>query len=264
MKSELKRALLKKSNLLLMAAVIGLMMINAYYDGWKTALGADSAQDLFRMEDVIFFQKYFGNVYRVWKGSYYMVQALAPLILAAPYLSSYLTEKTNGFRLFCVSRKGNRKYVFQKALAIALSGTAVLAFSEMVFAVLTGLRTEHDTSLEFMQGIVTFREDFFLANPLLYFVLIYVSHIVYYFCFLIFATGITSFFKSRIAVMAAPFLVMSVLDIALPVALQPNAVMRPYYREFCFGGYGALIGLYLAVGFVLLMVSEKIYQKKGN
>ena len=48
MKSELKRALLKKSNLLLMAAVIGLMMINAYYDGWRTALKADSAQDLFR------------------------------------------------------------------------------------------------------------------------------------------------------------------------------------------------------------------------
>lgn len=247
-----------------MAAVIGLMMINAYYDGWKTALMADSAQDLLRMEDVIFFQKYYGNVYRVWKGSYYMVQALAPLILAAPYLSSYLTEKTNGFRLFCVSRKGNRKYVFQKALAIALSGAAVLAFSEMIFAVLTGLRTEHDTSLEFMQGIVTFQEDFFLDSPMLYFVLVYASHVVYYFCFLIFATGITSFFKSRIAVMAAPFLVAGVLDIALPVALQPNAVMRPYYREFCFGGYGALIGLYLAVGFVLLMVSEKIYQKRGN
>ena len=264
MKSELKRALLKKSNLILMAAVISLMMINTYYNGWKTALGADSAQDLSRMEDVIFFQKYFGNVYRVWKGSYYMVQALAPVILAAPYLTSYLTEKTNRFRLFSVSRKGNRKYVFQKTLAIALSGAVILALSELLLGVLTGFITQHDTSVEFMQEIVSFREEFFLANPMLYFVLIYVSHIVYYFSFLIFATGITSFFKNRIAVMVTPFLIMSVLDMALPAALQPNVVMQPYYGAFRFGGYGALIGLYLTVGCVLLMVSEKFYQKRGN
>ena len=45
-----------------------------------------SREDLLNIEDVIFFKKYYGNMYRVWKDSYYMVQALAPVILAAPYL----------------------------------------------------------------------------------------------------------------------------------------------------------------------------------
>ena len=161
MKSELRRALFKKSNIVLMISVVSLMIINAYYGGWRTALKIDSAQDIRNIEDVIFYKKYHGNMYRVWKDSYYMIQALAPVILAAPYLNSYLSEKANRFRFFCVSRKGNLKYIVQKGLAIALSGTAVLAFSEMLFAVITGLLTQHDISIEFIQGIVSFKEDFF-------------------------------------------------------------------------------------------------------
>ena len=38
MRSELKRALLKKSNIILIVAVVGLMIINAYYGGWRTRL----------------------------------------------------------------------------------------------------------------------------------------------------------------------------------------------------------------------------------
>lgn len=264
MKNELKRALLKKSNIILVLAVFSLMMINAYYDGWKTALTADSAQDLLNMEDVIFYKKYFGNRYRVWKGSYYMAQALAPLILVAPYLNTCLSEKANRFRFFCVSRKGNLKYICQKALAIALSGTIILAFSEMLLAVVTGLFTQQDTSIEFMEGIVSFREDFFIEHPLPYFVFIYISHVLYYFCFLIFATGITSFLKNKIAVIVVPFLIAGVLDTILPTSLQPNVVMQPYYRSFSIGGYGALVSFYVVVGLISLMVSERFYLKRGN
>ena len=264
MKSELKRALLKKSNLVLIVAVVCLMTINAYYGGWKTALTADSADDILNIEDVIFYKKYFGNMFRVWKDSYYLIQILAPVILAAPYLNTYLSEKTNRFRFFCVSRKGNAKYVMQKALAIALSGTVILAFAEMVFAVFTGLLTQHDTSVEFMQGIVSFQEDFFMDAPYMYFVFVYVSHIIYYFCFLIFAMGITSFLKNRIAVIIAPFIITGVLDMTLPPAVQPNVAMQPYYRAFSLGGYGVLIGIYLVAGLFLLTVSEQLYQNRCN
>ncbi|MCM1026906.1 MAG: hypothetical protein NC432_10755 [Roseburia sp.] len=264
MKSELKRALFQKSNLILMIAVVSLMLINAYYGGWKTALRADSAEDLFRYEDVIFFKKYYGNVYRVWKDAYYMVQALAPVILAASYLGSYLSEKTNRFRFFCASRKGNRRYAAQKTLAVALSGTIFLGFCELIFAVLTGFLTQHDTSPEFLQGIVSFREAFFLDYPTLYFALLYGSHLLYYFCFLIFAVGITSFLKNKLAVLAAPFIVMGALDLMLPTALQPNVVMQPYRRGFSVGGYGVLISAYVIVGVVLLAVSERFYQKRGS
>lgn len=264
MKSELKRALLKKSNLVLMAAVVSLMLINAYYDGWKTALTADSAQDIFNIEDAIYLKKYWGNRYRVWKSSYYMVQVLAPVILAAPYLNTYLSEKTNRFRLFCVSRKGNLKYACQKALAIALSGTAILALSEMIFALLSSFLTQHDTSMEFMQGIVSFQEAFFLESPELYFILIYISHILYYFSFLIFAIGITSFLKNRLAAMVTPFLIVAVLDTALPKALQPYIAMQPYSAAFSPGGYGVLVGAYVVAGSILLLISERLYQKRGN
>ena len=264
MKSELKRALLKKSNMILILAVVSLMMINAYYGGWKTALKVDSAQDIRNIEDAIFFKKYFGNMYRVWKDAYYMSQVLAPVILAAPYLNTYLLEKMNHFRFFCVSRKGNLKYVSQKAFAIALSGTAILAFSEMLFAVITALLTQHDTSVEFMQGIVSFKEDFFINNPMLYFVFLYVSHIVYYFCFMIFAIGITSFLKNKIAVIVTPFIIVGALDMILPTALQPNVVMQPYRGMFRMGGYGILTGVFVIAGFILLTVSERFYQKRGN
>ncbi len=264
MKNELKRALFKKSNMILIAAIVSIMIINAYYHGWKTALTAEFAQDLLNIEDVVFCKKYYGNIYRVWKSAYYMIQVLAPLILAAPYLNTYLLEKTNRFRFFCVSRKGNRKYVVQKAAAIALSGTAILAFSEMVFAVIVGLLTQHDTSIEFIGELVFFHEDFFLAHPMLYYVFVYVSHVIYYFCFLIFAMGITSFIKNRIAVIAVPFIIVGVLDMVLPTALQPNVAMRPYQGAFRIGGYGVLIGFYVIAGFILLMISEKIYLKRGN
>ncbi|MCM1189229.1 MAG: hypothetical protein NC541_08015 [bacterium] len=256
MKNELKRALLKKSNIILIVAVVCLMFINAYYNGWKTALTADSAQDILNPEDVVFYKKYFGNMYRVWADSYYSAQIFAPLILVAPYLSSYLSEKKSRFRYFCVSRKGNAKYVLQKALAIAVSGTVLLAFCEMLFAVTACFLTQHDTSAEFMQGIVSFREDFFLAKPLLYFVFLYASHVAYYFCFLIFALGITSFFKNKIVVTVMPFIAVGVLDMVLPTALQPNVAMRPYFGTFSVGGYGILIGMYVAVGVLLLAVSE--------
>lgn len=264
MKSELKRALLKKSNIVLIVAVVSLMIINAYYSGWKTALKVDSAQDILNIEDVIFYKNYFGNMYRVWKSSYYMIQALAPLILVAPYLNTYLSEKTNHFRFFCVSRKGNLRYVMQKAFAIAFSGTVILAFSEMFFAVITGILTQHDTSIEFMQGIVYFKEDFFIANPMPYFVLIYVTHIVYYFCFLLFSIGVTSFLKNKIAVIVTPFIIVGVLDMILPTAMQPNVVMQPYQGAFCVGGYGVLISIFAVVGLILLMVSEHFYRKRGN
>ena len=203
-------------------------------------------------------------MYRVWESSYYMIQALAPVILVTPYLSTYLSEKTNRFRYFCVGREGNLKYMIHKTFAIALSGTALLAFSEMFFAVVTGLLTQHDTSLEFIQGIVSFKEDFFIDNPMLYFVLVFISHIIYYFCFLIFAVGVTSFLKNKIAVIVTPFIIVGILDMVLPTALQPNVVMRPYQEAFCISGYSVLIGIYVIAGLILFLASEKIYQKRGN
>ena len=152
----------------------------------------------------------------------------------------------------------------QKTLAIALSGTIILASAEGLFAFFSGLLTQKDTSVEFMQQIVSFQESHFMSNPMSYFALIYISHIIYYFCFTIFAVGITSFLKNRIAVIAAPFIVVGVLDMALPITLQPNVVMQPYSQTFSLNGYGILISMYVITGLILLTLSESSYQKRGN
>ncbi|MCD8326808.1 MAG: hypothetical protein LUC90_09075 [Lachnospiraceae bacterium] len=264
MKNEIKRALFKKSNLILVAAIFGLMFLNAYYSGLKTALTVNASSDLRNMEDVIFTKKYYGNMYRVWKNAYYLTQALAPIFLAAPYLNTYLSEKTGHFRYFCTCRKGNRKYALQKEFAVALSGTVVLSFAELLFAVISALLTERDLSLEYMEGIVSYKEDFFLRSPFLYFALIFVSHLVYYFFFTIFSLGITSFLKNKIAVLVTPFVAATVMDVILPAALRPNVVMRPYNRSFSPFGFLLLICLYGIIGHVALMMSERIYLKKGN
>ena len=88
MKSELKRALLKKLNFVLIIVVVGLMIINAYYGGWKTALRADSAQDLLNIEDVIFFKKYYGNMNQ--KGPAYTKPV--PLNESAAYIWQMLEQ----------------------------------------------------------------------------------------------------------------------------------------------------------------------------
>ena len=103
-----------------------------------------------------------------------------------------------------------------------------------------------------------------LDNPLLYFVLIYISHVIYYFCFMIFSLGITSFLNNKIAVIVVPFIIAAVLDTILPTALQPNVAMQPYREGFRIGGYVVLIGIYVIAGSVLLMVSEKWYLKRGT
>lgn len=264
MKNELKRALFKKSNLILMLGVIGLMLINSYYGGWKTALSADRAQDLLKMEDVIYYKNYFGNVFRVWKSGYYMVQALAPLILVVPYINTYLSEKANHFRYYCTSRKGNKKYVIHKVLAIALAGTILLSLSELIFGIITYAVTSHDFSTEFLQDIVVYKEEYFMSNPMKYFLLVYASHIIYYFCFLIFSVGVTSFIKNKIAVIVAPFFVIALLDMILPTMLQPNVVMQPYYETFRFQGYMILNAMYLVIGSIALFIAEKTYAVKGN
>jgi hypothetical protein len=262
-KSELRRAFFKKSNIILVVAVVCLMLLNTYYETWATALTAEGAWDL-EPDYVVYYQKYFGNVYRVWRGSYRMVRQLAPLILVAPYLTTYVSEKVNHFRYYCISRKGKKRYILHKVLAIVLSGTILLGISEILFAGITYAMTEHDTSAEFLQEIVYFKTDYFMNNPLKYFVLIYISHIIYYFCFLIFSVGITSFIKNKIAVIIVPFIFVVILEMTLTTMLMPSVVMQPYYDDFSFAGYLILNLIYVVVGLFSLYICEKIYTRKGS
>ena len=263
MKGEFKRAIFKKSNLVLVFIIVSFMFLNTYYNGWNTALKASKASDLLNINDVIFYEKYYGNVYRVWVGSYFTIQAIAPLLLIIPYINTFLSEKVTHFRYLVVSRNGNLKYVINKVLAIAFSGTIILAGSEFLFAVISFFLTSHDTSIEFMKNIVAYKEAFFLNKPLTYFVFIYLSHIIYYFSFIIFSVGITSFLKNKIAVIITPFIVVGLLDMVLPLFLQPNVVMLPFLNNFDLYGYGILVISYIIIGIILIIVSEKIYLYKG-
>lgn len=262
---ELKRAIFKKSNLILFIIVMLLMFLNTYYDGWKTALKATSASDIVRLEDIIYYQKYYGNVFRVWVGSYYVVQMLAPLLIAAPYLITYSQEKTNSFRYNLVSRKGNVKYIINKVLSIIISGTLVLILAELCFYFLSYMATEHDTSIEFIENIVRYDIDSFYNNPMFYFIKLYLIRIVYYVSFAMFSIGITSFFKNKIAIIISPFVVSSVLELILPTNFQPNVLMKPYlYESFNIFSFISIIAFYIISGILLVFISEKIYLRKAR
>jgi len=262
--NELRRALCKKSNLIIIGLVMALMAVNAFYNGWSTALRAEGSSDLTDPTAVEFYKNYFGNTFRVWRGSYYMVQALAPIILVAPYISSYMSEKNNRFRFFCVSRKGRKKYIFDKVFAIAIAGVVVLGAAELLFGIITGIFTAHDYNLKFLENIVSYREDVFFKSPMAYFGKVYASHLLYYFSFLIFAVGITAYIKNKIAIIVIPFVAVGLLDMVLPQNLQPNVVMQPYVPLFSPIGYIVLILGYVIVGIASITVFEMLYMKKGN
>lgn len=265
MKNELKRALFKKSNIFLIIGIIILMFINSYYAGWKTALTAAKATDIANMEDVIFYQKYFGNVYRVWSQSYYAIQTLSPLVLVTPYMLTYTMEKFNKYRYLTISRQGKMKYILSKIFTIALSGTIVLGSAECLFGIISYMFTQHDTSLEFISGIVSFKTNYFYEEPLKYFIFVYISHIIFYFSFLFFATGITAFFKNKIAITIIPFLAMTILDMILPLSMKPNVLMKPHISaNFSMGSFFMMMTLYIILGVILVYISEKIYLKRGN
>lgn len=263
--SEIKRALFKKSNIYIIVLIVALMLINTYYGGWRTSLLAGNAKDFPNASDMLFFQKYYGNTFRVWGDSYTTIQAIAPVILVAPYLLSYLNERANHFRVFMISREGVKTYILHKVLAIALAGTIVLISAEFIFGVLTFLLTYHNTSKEFLQNIVSYQEAFFFKHSYAYYMLLLLSHALYYFCFLFFATGIASFFKNKIAVIIVPFLFVAILDMILPPIMQPNVVMQfNYSSNFSLYGYCALLISYVIIGIGLLTLSEHRYSKVGH
>lgn len=265
MVNELKRALCKKSNVIFIALILFMMFSNAYYSGWNTALHAKLSEEFKNIEDVMFFKNYYGNTIRVWKSAYTMIQALAPILLVAPYILSYTNEKNNKFRNLVVIRSGVKKYRIQKMLAIAISGVLLLSFSELLFMGITYFLTYHDMNLEFIQGLMTFQEKLFLQHPFEYYFMILCFRFLYYFCFTIFAVGITSMLKNKIAVFITPFIIVGVLDMVLPITFQPNVIMQPMSSSyFSIFGYLCLIGFYVMIGVLLYLVSEKRYAKQGN
>ncbi|WP_416325167.1 hypothetical protein [[Eubacterium] hominis] len=262
---EIKRALLKKSNIILFILIVCLMLVNTYYKGWRTALLAKPSIEFTRQDDLLFFKHYYGNVFRVWSGSYYMVQALAPLILISPYILSYYEEKKNNFRNFMTAREGRKKYLIKKIMAIAISGTMLLAMAELCFAIITYFFTYHDVDLEFIENLVSYKESFFLKNPYVYFLLLFGMQTIYYFSFIVFSVGITAMLKNKIAIIIVPFLIVGVLDMIFPSFLQPNVVMQPLIStNFTLYGFIIMIIVYLLIGIISYVLNENRYLKSGN
>lgn len=264
MGQELKRAMVSKWNIVLIMFLLCLMFVNSYYDGWNTALHVKKATDISNYEDILFYEKYFGNTFRVWSNSYYMIQVLTPIVLIVPYILSYNNEKNNKFRYFMMVREGSKKYLLNKIIAIALSGTLLLGFSEFLFYFITYFFTVTSTDLEYVKDLINYNEALFIAKPIFYFALLLLLHIIYYFAFSIFAVGITSYFKRKSAVIITPFLLVAILDIVLPTYIQPNVVMQPNKSSnFTLNNYVILILAYIIVGIICYVLNEKRIKKQG-
>ncbi len=262
MLNELKRAIFSKKSIILTAVVLILMFMNAYYGGWNTALHIKNAVDITNESDRVFFGNFYGNTYRVWIKSYYMVQILTPILLIVPYILSYSDEKRNKFRYFVEKRKGTRKYLVHKILAIAIAGTCILAISELLFFSITYFMTCPSVDMEYIEGLVCYKEDFFRMNTGAYLAIIFILQVIYYIALSIFSIGITSMLSNKVAILITPFLVVSILDLILPISFQPNVAMQPMVSsEFKLSGYWGLIVMYIVVGFITFYITEIRYKK---
>lgn len=264
MKWELERAIFSRWNILLIFFILGIMFINAYNGGWNTALHVMNAVDIVNQEDKIYFAKYYGNTYRVWSDSYYMLQALTPILLGVPYILSYINEKNNRFRNFMIIREGRKKYLFNKLLSITLSGAIILGFSEFLFYFITYFLTSPSTNFEYVDGLIKYKNALFMSKPVFYFAVILLLHIIYYFSFGIFAVGITSVLKRKSAIIIMPFLLVAILDLVLPVVLQPNVIMQPNKSShFSLVNFLILDLVYVIVGVICYTLNEKRIRRQG-
>lgn len=264
MVKELHRAIRSKKNIAIVAFVVFVMFLNAYHDGWKTGLFASRAVDIADPADIEFYQRYFGNTYRVWKSSYSVIQVLIPLLLLIPYALSFTIEKNSMYRYLLVSREGNAKYLFHKVLAIVISGVLIVGFGEALFYGGSFLFTQHDNAGEYIAGIVGNAESFFYQDAKKYFFIVFALHLVYYAAFLLFSVGVTSFLKNRIAILLLPFLISSMFELIMPPYMQPNVLLLPWVSDtYNIYGFAAMVVLYCFMGIACLLVSEKKYCRNG-
>lgn len=267
--SELKRGIFSKINIILIIIIFSLMFLYAYHDGWRTSLLMSFAKDLptdpKRLENVIFIKRFYGNFFKIVISAFDSIKYLAPLFLTLPYLLSIYNEKINNFRYNVVCRKGNKKYMIQKVLAIVISGTFILAIAELLFTIVVYFMTYHDKTFDFLDGLVLGQfSSFFHNEPYQFIIYSYLMHVLYYFAFLFFAIGITSFLKHKIAIIITPFIASTILEAILPKSMQPNVTMHAIYPEFNLGSYFIIVVLYIIVGIFLTVLADQLYLKKGS
>ncbi len=265
MKKELQRALFSPKNIVLVAFVVFIMFFSAYNDGWKTALFASRATDIANPEDVEYYQRYFGNVYRVWISSYSVIQVLIPLLLLIPYALTYTVEKQSQYRYLIVSREGKNRYFCHKVLSIIIAGVVIVGLAEIIFYGVSYIYTSHDSTGEYIYGIVENKDSIFYQDASQYCALVFGSHLVYYASFLFFSVGITSFFKNRIAILLLPFLISSGFELILPSFMQPNVLLLPWITsEYSVYGYIGMVIMYCCVGIICLTITEKLYYRNST
>lgn len=261
---ELKRGIFNKWNVVVLFIIVLFMFLNAYYSGWNTGLFAMSASDILNQEDKLYFAQYFGNTYKVWFDAYYSMSIFAPLLLIIPYILSYRDELNNKFRYLMIARKGYIKYVLTKFISIMLSGLFVIIFSELLFYCVTYFFTYNIINPELFENFIHYHLDWFQNNPFGYFVHILLLRYIYYIAILIFSIGITSFIKSKIAIIVLPFLIITILDVILPKTYAPFSMIKPYsYDYFSYMNFAILICGLCFIGICAYSIHEKVVRDRG-
>lgn len=218
MKEELKRALFKKSNLLMIAFVIIMMFINAYYAGWHTAISAPNAPDLHREEDVMFYVLRLGNTLKVWKDGTYLIPVLSPILLLIPYGLSLALDKENNYRYLMMSRLGRNRYLYNKVFAIVVSGVLMILVGEIIFYGLTWFMTvdvREARYLEYVAQTALYPKQFY-ENPYLYFAIHLLIKYILYISTAIFGIGIASNFSNKAGIISTPFIILVIGALLLP------------------------------------------------
>ena len=275
---ELRKAFLSRKFLLGTALLLVLSMLSAVYM-IESRAGYNPTGILESMKDGEFTRNPTLSLitfYNSWVGGDELSLAAAlfytllPIGAALPFGWSYYTERKNGYLKNIYSRVDKKTYLTGKAIAVFLSGAAVVAISLAVNILLILAKIPLITPFAWynLYNHVYFGSlwaDLYFSMPGLYVLLFALLDVVYggIFALLSFAIGFYS--RNIFAVLLSPFLLMAVANYAenviqsgmfdrVPVEFVPTQFLHPQGSTYPIMGWAVVLVAALLLSFSLLTV----------
>lgn len=195
---------------------------------------------------------------------------LLPVGAALPFGWSYYTERKNGYLKNIYSRVDKKTYLTGKAIAVFLSGAAVVAISLVVNILLVLAKIPLITPFVWynLYNHVYFGSlwsDLYFSTPELYVFLFALLDIVYGGVFALLSFAVGFYFRNILAVLFSPLLFMvaanyienviqSRMSGRVPVEFVPTQFLHPQGNTYQIMGWAVVLVTALLLGFSILTI----------
>ena len=195
---------------------------------------------------------------------------LLPVGAALPFGWSYYVERKKGYLKNIYSRVDKKTYLTGKAIAVFLSGAAVVAISLVVNILLVLARIPLITPFVWynLYNHVYFGSlwsDLYFSTPELYILLFALLDVVYGGVFALFSFAVGFYFRNILAVLFSPFLFMvaanyvesviqSRMSGRVPVEFVPTQFLHPQGSTYRIMGWAVVLVTALLLGFSIVTI----------